>query len=40
VALVDKKLVDTVLLRLSVRKLYGIGHCLDLFNCILIGKEV
>jgi hypothetical protein len=38
VALVDEKLVDTVLWRLAARKLYGIAHRTDLLNCILIER--
>ncbi len=40
VALVDEKLVNTVLWRLAARKLYGIAHRLDLFNCILVERDV
>jgi hypothetical protein len=39
VALVDEKLVNAVLWRLAARKLYGIAHRLDSFNCALIDKE-
>jgi hypothetical protein len=40
VALVYEKLVNTVLWRLAARKLYGIAHGLNLFNCILVERDV
>ncbi len=40
VALINEKLVDTVLWSFGARKLYGIAHRLDLFNCILVERDL
>jgi hypothetical protein len=39
VALVDEKLVNTVFWGLAARRVYGVAHRLDSFNCALIDKE-
>jgi hypothetical protein len=38
VALVDEKLVNTLLWGLAARRVYGVAHRLDSFHCVLIDK--